>query len=93
MVACHRGSRAPWAMPTNEDLIADILQADATETVADALGLDPAAFAARVLDFIQNPGAPQPVVQPAEEEAPSTPTQARTTSTKARVPAPKRGLK
>ena len=47
---------SPQSM-TDEQLIARILEDAETATIAEALGLEPADYAARVLHYIRNPNA------------------------------------
>ena len=42
---------------SDDDLLARILQDAETTTIADALGLEPADYAARVMHYIRNPNA------------------------------------
>lgn len=91
-------------MPSDKELVADILQNEEAETIASALGIDAEAFAARVVAFIQNPTtqAATTVTTPeqdqgAHDDGDTAPT-ASTTSNRPpagpqRSPGPLRGLK
>ena len=65
-------------MRSDEDLIARILEDEETTKIADALGIDPADYAARVLFYVKNPQAePQlDIMTPEQERAAGVPTMA-----------------
>lgn len=65
-------------MPTDEELIARILEDEATTTIAETLGLAPVDYAARVLFYLRNPKAdPQlAIMTPAQEKEAGVPSMA-----------------
>ena len=63
---------------SDDDLIARILEDEETSKIADALGIDPADYAARVLHYVKNPTAQAQlsVMSPEQERAAGVPTMA-----------------
>ncbi len=79
-----------------DDLIADLLQDTDANAIAQALGLEPADFAARVLAYARGeaPPSPAPLARTTTREAPPPEAGDPTTTTTKRPPVgPKRGLK